>query len=160
MSDKKQKSLTHFFKTKSTSDNWKSSDLSNSSNINEKEKPLTNKRSASPSSNVSNNPKKTQLDFPTPSSTNPFDISFYINKKLAKNDIINVLNNLWKPDIQFNFPTKTYVYGKEKKEKNLKFQYSWLMRFSWLAYSAVENGAFCKFCVAFSKKEGGVNSNY
>lgn len=31
------------------------------------------------------------------------------------------------------------------------------MWFSWLAYSAVENGTFCKFCVAFSKSEGGVN---
>jgi hypothetical protein len=26
-----------------------------------------------------------------------------------------------------------------------------------LAYSAVDNGAFCKFCVAFSKKEGEKN---
>ena len=88
----------------------------------------------------------------------PFDISFYKNKKLDQNDIINVLNNLWKPDVQFNFPSKTYICGKEKKEKNLKFQYSWLVRYSWLAYSAVENGAFCKFCVAFSKNEGGTNS--
>lgn len=142
MSHKKQKSLTHFFKTTSTSGNFKALNLANSSNINEKEKPSTNKRSASPSSNASNNPKKSQLDSPALISTSPFDISFYKNKKLDQNDILNVLNNLWKPDIQFNFPTKTYICGKEKKEKNLKFQYSWLMRFSWLAYSAIENGAY------------------
>jgi len=27
-----------------------------------------------------------------------------------------------------------------------------------VGYSAVENGAYCKFCVAFSKNEGGKNS--
>lgn len=132
--------------------------MANSSHNNETEKPSTNKRSASQSSNVSISPKKSQLNSSALISSSPFDISFYKNKKLDQNDILNVLNNLWKPDIQFNFPTKTYICGKEKKEKNLKFQYSWLMRFSWLAYSAVENGAYCKFCVAFSKNEGGKNS--
>jgi len=66
-----------------------------------------NKRSASPSSIVSTYPNKPQLDSPALNSTLPFDITFYINKKFDKNDIINVLNNLWKPDIQFNFTTKT-----------------------------------------------------
>ncbi|KAL4141698.1 hypothetical protein QTP88_004287 [Uroleucon formosanum] len=144
MSDKNQKSLTHFFKiTPTNDDNLKSSDMANSSHVNEKEKLSTNKRSASQLSNyVSTNPNKIHLDSPALISTSPFDISFCKNKKLDQNDIINVLNNLWKPDVQFNFPTKTYICGKENKEKNLKFQYSWLVRYSWLAYSVVVNGAF------------------
>ncbi|CAI6376770.1 unnamed protein product [Macrosiphum euphorbiae] len=128
MSNKNQKSLTHFFKIIPTNDNLKSSDnMANSSHVNEKEKLSTNKRSTSQLSYVSTNPKKIHLDSPALISTSPFDISFYKNKKLDQNDIINVLNNLWKPDVQFNFPSKTYICGKKKKEKNLKFQYSWLM---------------------------------
>lgn len=76
MSHKKQKSLTYFFKTTSTSDNFKALNLANLLNINKKEKPSTNERSASPSSNASNNPKKSQLDSPALISTSPFDISF------------------------------------------------------------------------------------
>jgi hypothetical protein len=84
-------------------------DLTNSSHINEKNEPSTNKRSTSPSSYVSIYPKKPQLDSPALISTSPFDLTFYKNIKLDQNDIINVLNNLWKPDIQFYFPTKTYI---------------------------------------------------
>jgi len=59
------------------------------------------------SSNVSTNPKKIHLDSPALISMSSFDKGFYKNIKLDQNNIINVLNNLWKPDIQFNFPTKT-----------------------------------------------------
>ncbi|KAF0732229.1 zinc finger MYM-type protein 1-like, partial [Aphis craccivora] len=38
------------------------------------------------------------------------------------------------------------------------FQFSWLSKFTWLAYSLKFDGAFCKFCVAFVNNEAGINS--
>lgn len=40
----------------------------------------------------------------------------------------------------------------------LKFQFKWFLNFPWLAYSKSENGAYCKYCVAFAKNEAGVNN--
>lgn len=42
------------------------------------------------------------------------------------------------------------MFGK----KGRKFNLSWLQRWNWLAYSDLENGVFCKYCVLFYKKEG------
>ncbi|XP_050058718.1 zinc finger MYM-type protein 1-like [Aphis gossypii] len=36
------------------------------------------------------------------------------------------------------------------------FQLNWLQKWKWLTYSNILNGAFCKFCVIFSQKEGGI----
>lgn len=55
--------------------------------------------------------------------------------------------NLWVPDIDFKFQAS----GK----RNLKFQHSWLRSFVWLVYSASEDGAYCRFCVAFASKSVG-----
>lgn len=55
---------------------------------------------------------------------------------------------MWHPNAKFRFP----VSGK----RNLKFQLSWFNRWSWLAYSAKEDGAFCKICVLFSSSGAGV----
>jgi hypothetical protein len=57
------------------------------------------------------------------------------------------------PDIKFNFPLN------DKKGQTSKFQFIWLSRWSWLAYSTKEDGAFCKLCVAFGKSEEGVNNH-
>jgi len=40
--------------------------------------------------------------------------------------------------------------------KNLSFQRKWLEEFCWLTYSAKENGAYCKYCIAFGMKIGGI----
>jgi len=60
-----------------------------------------------------------------------------------------VLNDLFVPDENFNFP------GTNVHNKNLKFQRSWLKRFNWLAYSKEKDGAYCKFCVLFANEFGG-----
>jgi len=39
-------------------------------------------------------------------------------------------------------------------KRTLRFQYGWLNWFKWLAYSKVEDGAFCRFCVLFGNKVG------
>lgn len=61
-----------------------------------------------------------------------------------------MLENLWYPDESFTFTAS----GK----RNLKFQYSWFRRWSWLTYSKLFNGAFCKYCVLFCLNYGGVGS--
>ncbi|KAL4090441.1 hypothetical protein QTP88_025276 [Uroleucon formosanum] len=40
------------------------------------------------------------------------------------------------------------------KARKLKFQHHWLTTYSWLLYSEIKNGAFCKFCVVFGKCGG------
>ncbi|XP_060874016.1 zinc finger MYM-type protein 1-like [Metopolophium dirhodum] len=62
------------------------------------------------------------------------------------------------PDENFSFPTKAVMVGKEKTPRFLKFQFKWFSSYSWLVYSAFDNGAYCKFCVAFSKYSGGINN--
>ncbi|XP_050548290.1 zinc finger MYM-type protein 1-like, partial [Daktulosphaira vitifoliae] len=44
------------------------------------------------------------------------------------------------------------------EKKLLKFQYSWLEKWNWLAYSKVKDGAYCKYCVLFSQSKGGKGS--
>jgi len=63
-----------------------------------------------------------------------------------------VLNNLWTPPVNYEFPTL-----KINSKRNLKFQYRWLETYSWLCYSKKFEGAFCKYCVVFTKV-GGVGS--
>ncbi|XP_025407219.1 zinc finger MYM-type protein 1-like [Sipha flava] len=69
-----------------------------------------------------------------------------------------MLSKIWVPDINYNFPIKISVVGKQQKVLKLKFQYKWLISFPWLAYSEVNSSVFCKYCVAFTKTEAGVNN--
>jgi len=97
-------------------------------------------------------------DLATPSSSlthNNYDISLFCNKILSQNEIYDTLNTVWTPEINYKFPITSS--GKNQKVRNLKFQYAWLLRFPWLSYSGIQDGAFCKFCVAFSKSHDGHN---
>ncbi len=77
------------------------------------------------------------------------DIGIYLNKNVGNLEKVDTLENIWTPSQDYSFPVSVH------KGKNLKFQHSWLNRFKWLAYSKSKNGALCKYCVIFSKKEGG-----
>lgn len=61
-----------------------------------------------------------------------------------------MLRNTWKPSSTYKFEVKKFGI------KLRKFNLSWLERWNWLAYSDIEKGAFCKFCVLFYiyKQEG------
>jgi hypothetical protein len=59
----------------------------------------------------------------TSSSYNIFDIAHYTNKFLTQNEIEDVLNKIWVPGINYNFPIKISVVGKQQKVLKLKFQY-------------------------------------
>jgi len=78
-----------------------------------------------------------------------FDINIYVGKKLNDAEKIKYLENIWIPGKTFSFPST------EHGKKLLKFQYSWLEKWNWLAYSKVKDGAYCKYCVLFSQSKGG-----
>ncbi|XP_025406722.1 uncharacterized protein LOC112680748 [Sipha flava] len=76
-----------------------------------------------------------------------FDINIHVGKKLNDAEKIKYLENIWIPAKTFSFPST------EHGKKLLKFQYSWLEKWNWLAYSKVKDG--CKYCVLFSQSKGG-----
>ncbi|XP_067620086.1 zinc finger MYM-type protein 1-like [Eurosta solidaginis] len=63
-------------------------------------------------------------------------------------EILKVIDETWLPTATFKFP-KSGV-------KNLSFQTKWLEEFSWLSYSAKNDGGYCKYCIAFGVKSAGV----
>lgn len=82
---------------------------------------------------------------------NKFDIGNFIDKSYefkSNEDKLEILNNIWVPESNYIFP--------KVGNRNLKFQYQWLQKWHWLAYSSLLNGALCKFCVLFSRKKGGI----
>ncbi|XP_050546142.1 uncharacterized protein LOC126908273 [Daktulosphaira vitifoliae] len=78
------------------------------------------------------------------------DIGLYVNKPATESiDLILGLQNLiWTSPEDYKYPVS--------ENRNLKFQRSWLLKYKWLAYSAFMNGAFCKSCVLFSVRSGGI----
>lgn len=86
------------------------------------------------------------------------DIGVYINLR-EKNIILNdlkreqLLTSPWVPPNGYVFPIDN------TNKRNLRFQMSWIKRYSWLVYSEIENGALCKFCVIFSNSDIGKGSH-
>ncbi|CAI6345960.1 unnamed protein product [Macrosiphum euphorbiae] len=86
------------------------------------------------------------------------DIGAYINLR-EKNIILNdlkreqLLTSPWVPPSGYVFPIDN------TNKRNLRFQMSWINRFSWLVYSEIEKGALCKFCVLFSNSDTGKGSH-
>lgn len=77
------------------------------------------------------------------------DIGLFLETKANIDDLKMemLLKKPWVPPSSYSFPLS--------KNRNLKFQRSWLQKFSWLVYSAKLEGALCKVCVLFSSKEVG-----
>lgn len=99
-------------------------------------------------------PTKEERSIPTTISTpessvkkarsfHPKDVHFYVGKASTLSDAEknDLLCNVWKPDESYRFPVDP--------NSQRRFQHSWLTRFSWLAYSAVDNGGFCLNCLLF-----------
>lgn len=56
---------------------------------------------------------------------------------------------MWIPPSTFTFPLLDC-----NAKRGLKFKHHWLNAYSWLAYSEKCQGAFCKYCVVFSRTGG------
>lgn len=56
-----------------------------------------------------------------------------------------MLKHYYKPDRSYVFPIR--LHG----SKRLTFQHHWLDRWNWLTYSKAQDGAYCRYCVLFSK---------
>ena len=120
--------------------------------------------SIKPKMSTINEPSSPQKLFASPSQStydivgnyqnlSSFDISLFVNKKLDDKQKIQVLQNVWVPDNNYNFPNQQI--GNQKR----KFNILWLTKYKWLTYSKIEDSAFCKFCVLFSPSEAGYSSN-
>ena len=79
-------------------------------------------------------------------SFHPKDVHFYIEKAstLSDAEIYDLVCNVWKPD-------ECYLFPVDPNPKR-RFQHSWLTQYSWLAYSAIDNGGFCLDCLLFGPK--------
>lgn len=65
---------------------------------------------------------------------------------------LQVLKNVWIPPKMYKYPLL-----EQNKKRGLRFQSKWFDEFSWLVYSEIKKGAFCKFCAIFSKSGGALN---
>lgn len=81
------------------------------------------------------------------------DVERFCRKTLDDEEKYQLLANVWTPDASFAFPASK-VGG-----CNRKFQLSWLQTYPWLSYSAVEDAAYCKWCIIFAKEEVGKGSH-
>ncbi|KAL4091320.1 hypothetical protein QTP88_026023 [Uroleucon formosanum] len=71
------------------------------------------------------------------------EVMLNVKKILSDKEKVSILQNVWTPDLKFNFP-----YDNSGKYKR-KIQIKWLETFKWLAYSKLREGLLCKFCVLF-----------
>lgn len=109
-----------------------------SSNINENlEEPPT-------SSTAIRTPSETQQNFPVN------DVSNILTNKLTEEQYISIMNEIWTPPLNFNFPAK-----KEGKFTR-KFNRAYLEQYKWLEYSLKEDGVYCKFCAFFAKEKSAI----
>ena len=81
---------------------------------------------------------------------NDDDIGLYVLNNTAKNDFSLLNRLLIKPWI----PSSNYVFPKiEQNGKNRSVcQHSWLVKYSWLTYSKLHQGVYCRYCVLFSRQ--------
>lgn len=107
---------------------------------------------------TNSNPPNPQVSVVSPSTSNnenfsSYDISLFVNKKLNDKEKMLVLQNVWIPNNNFNFPNQ------QIGNQNRKFNLFWLTKYKWLTYSKIEDSAFCKVSVLFSPSEAGHSFN-
>uniref|UniRef100_A0A2S2Q2I5 TTF-type domain-containing protein n=1 Tax=Sipha flava TaxID=143950 RepID=A0A2S2Q2I5_9HEMI len=96
--------------------------------------------------------KSNEINTDTTDLTDIRDIGLYINKRISDDKFkYDLLKKPWQPPSSYNFPVVS--------TRKLKFQLSWITRFSWLVYSSKLKGAFCKMCVLFSNETSGKSSS-
>ncbi|CAF1558144.1 unnamed protein product, partial [Rotaria sordida] len=103
------------------------------------------------SSSASKKFKSNDHETSTDAEIQPFsknDIGLFVGKDhISATEIHDVLTNPWIPSDNYNFP-QVLIH---KKMRSI-CQHSWLSRYSWLSYSLVSRGVFCRYCVLFKRK--------
>lgn len=76
------------------------------------------------------------------------DIGLFVGKdNISAIEIYDVLTKPWIPPSNYKFP-KILIY----KIMRSVCQHSWLSTYSWLSYSLVLGGVFCRYCVLFKRR--------
>uniref|UniRef100_A0A915HIQ7 TTF-type domain-containing protein n=1 Tax=Romanomermis culicivorax TaxID=13658 RepID=A0A915HIQ7_ROMCU len=84
------------------------------------------------------------------------DIGECVGKKLTDHEKMTIVKRKWKPLSGFEMPYTTRM-RKGKVEKGF-LRMDHFERFNWLTYSESKEGLFCKACVLFDKREGGIGN--
>lgn len=119
----------------------------NENNSSEGHSSITNNENVVNETTVENGSSGSEIQ--NPSDTSLYDISNYVNNKLNNNEKLDLIDKLWIPNDTYKFPSTTYNNQKRRFQKN------WIKNYAWLTYSAIDDGAYCKFCVFFAKEEVG-----
>ena len=80
---------------------------------------------------------------------NRYDIGLFPNKRLAFEELYEVLERRWIPGNDFTYPVTMEGNGETKRRK--RFIHMWLQQYNWLAYSKFHDGAFCYPCMFFGQ---------
>lgn len=83
------------------------------------------------------------------------DNDIVILKAKSGSNCLELLDLIWKPSENFEFPSSSASSEKFSR----KFQYAWFRKYPWLAYSKVEDAAYCKYCVFFASHSVGRTSS-
>ena len=112
----------------------------------EKQEYATNqrKRSSDDLPTSMSNPKQKRKCQAVPVCSNKDDVNVndiglfvYTGQELEDSEIVRFVENVWKPPVNYKFPTKI------ENGKTRKFRCTWLTEFPWLAYSMLFDNCFC-----------------
>ena len=97
------------------------------------------------------NPNQTIVQ--TESLDERYDIGNFLSiSTKTEESVVTILEKIWQPSENYKFPVNE---GQHRR----KFNYTWLKKFYWVAYSKKLNGAFCKYCVFFATQFAGQSSS-
>ena len=79
--------------------------------------------------------------------TNEFDIGNFVEEITIADEVkVKLLNSAWEPPI-------TYKFKADVADGKRSFVFGWLTTYkSWLSYSSLKKGAFCRHCVVWKPK--------
>lgn len=99
--------------------------------------------------NTDNENNKCVEEKPPCKTVNKNDVGNFVNIRLSDSQKVDLLTNVWVPPKNYAFPLL-----QKFEARKLKFCHKWLDEFSWIAYSEMQQGAFCVSCVAFARSGG------
>lgn len=77
------------------------------------------------------------------------DIGLWVGKPMTDKERYDLLMKTWRPGQSYHLPHAC----RSGKKRYLSQKH--LDDYTWLAFSHAKSGLYCKFCVAFSQREGG-----